>query len=83
MAPKPRVGLEKWWKAWFPVNGMIQRQLSPFEVKVVGSLARNWQSKTIHRVRGVPTELCPLFEAWLSLSRDKCARILIRLLLCQ
>jgi hypothetical protein len=33
------------------VNGLIQRQLSPFEIKVVSSLARNWQSKTMHRVR--------------------------------
>ena len=51
MAPKPRPGLEKWWKAWFPVNGMIQRQLSPFEIKVVSSLARNIQAKTTERVR--------------------------------
>ena len=50
-ASGPRAGMELWWKSHIPVNGLITRHLSPFEVKVLEPLGKNFEKKTWARVR--------------------------------
>jgi hypothetical protein len=52
-AAGPRAGMELWWKAHVPVDGLITRSLSPFESKVLEPLGKNFEKKTWARVRSI------------------------------